>query len=299
MQLLMLGPSGGWHVDQMQTAAVAEGHQFSVAEYESVHAVGDRVYVTTAEGREDVARFDVVLSRTMPAGSMEQITYRLAVLHHLVAVGTRVVNPPAALEIAIDKHATSCLFSRLGIATPPWATSQSARHAMDDFVRLGGDCVVKPLFGGEGAGLVRVTDSSLAWRTFRAIEVHGGIIYQQTFVRPGGRDLRILVLGDHLLAVQRENPDDWRTNVRQGGQSRPANISPVLAEQTRRVFAAAGLVYGAIDFCIDDAGQLLALELNAVPGWRGAQSALDQRIAPLLITAATGHAAQNVVGAGQ
>lgn len=298
MRVLMLGPSEGWHAEQLQAAATAEGHQFSTAEYDSIHAVGPHAYVTTAEGREDVRRFDVVLSRTMPAGSMEQITYRLAVLHHLVAIGARVINPPAALEIAIDKHATSCLFSRMGIATPPWATSQNARHAMDDFSRLGGDCVVKPLFGGEGAGLVRVTDSSLAWRTFRAIEVHGGVIYQQQFIPPGGRDLRILVLGDVLLAVQRENPDDWRTNVRQGGQSRPANISPVLAEQTRQVFAAAGLLYGAIDFCIDQTGQLLALELNAVPGWRGAQSALEQKVAPLLIAAATRRAASHAVGAG-
>ncbi len=33
--------------------------------------------------------------------------------------------------------------------------------------------VVKPLFGSEGRGMVRVSDPEMAWRTFRTLETHG------------------------------------------------------------------------------------------------------------------------------
>ena len=45
---------------------------------------------------------------------------------------------------------------------------------------------MKPLFGAEGRGMLRVTDRELAWRTFRVLEQTGQLIYQQRFVgHPG------------------------------------------------------------------------------------------------------------------
>jgi ribosomal protein S6--L-glutamate ligase len=38
------------------------------------------------------------------------------------------------------------------------------------FAELGGDVVLKPLFGAEGRGMCRVTDAETAWRTFRVLE---------------------------------------------------------------------------------------------------------------------------------
>ena len=65
---------------------------------------------------------------------------------------------------------------------------------MEAFERLGRDVVVKPIFGSEGRGMVRVTDPELAWRTFRAIERTQAVLYVQRFVPHPGWDLRAFVL---------------------------------------------------------------------------------------------------------
>ena len=59
---------------------------------------------------------------------------------------------------------------------------------------LGGDVVVKPLFGAEGRGIVRVSDPDLAFRTFRTLERIQSVLYLQQFIEHKGFDVRILVL---------------------------------------------------------------------------------------------------------
>ena len=81
--------------------------------------------------------------------------------------------------------------------------------------------VVKPLFGSEGRGMVRVSDPEMAWRTFRTLERTQAVLYLQQFIRHPGWDLRVFVLGGRVLtAMRRRSRGDWRTNVAQGGDRR-------------------------------------------------------------------------------
>lgn len=89
------------------------------------------------------------------------------------------------------------------------------------FEKLGRDCVVKPIFGGEGRGLIRVNDPEIAWRVFGAIEQIAGVLYLQEFLAHPGYDLRLLVIGDEVFSVKRHALDDWRTNVSRGGKATP------------------------------------------------------------------------------
>ena len=65
------------------------------------------------------------------------------------------LNPPRAVEAAVDKYLTLALLDAAGLPVPPTWTGQSAAEALIAFEALGGDVVVKPLFGSEGRGLVR------------------------------------------------------------------------------------------------------------------------------------------------
>ena len=57
-----------------------------------------------------------------------------------------------------------------GLPVPPTAVCETAEAALAAFDQLGGDVVVKPLFGSEGRGIVRVSDPDLAVRVFRTLE---------------------------------------------------------------------------------------------------------------------------------
>ncbi|MFG0261623.1 MAG: RimK family alpha-L-glutamate ligase, partial [Novipirellula sp. JB048] len=169
-RILVLGCGRGWHAKQLQAAANARGCTLQFSDYESLFAAIGPQSPSSPDGVQlgvdrftpessPSARFDAVLARSMPAGSLEKITFRLAVLHawagDTVANATPipVINSPRAMEIAIDKFATLALLRRLGYLVPETIVVQSRSEAMAAFEHLGGDCVVKPIFGGEGRGV--------------------------------------------------------------------------------------------------------------------------------------------------
>ena len=141
----------------------------------------------------------------MPPGSLEQVVFRMDALHRLAAAGVPVLNPPRAVEAAVDKYLTLALLDAAGLPVPPTWAGESAAEALAAFEALGGDVVVKPLFGSEGRGLVRVSDTELAWRTFHTLERLGAVLYLQRVVRHPGHDLRVFVLGGRVLGAMRRH----------------------------------------------------------------------------------------------
>jgi len=47
---------------------------------------------------------DAVLVRVMPAGSLEQIVFRMDLLQRLMLAGTPVINEPKTIEASVDKY---------------------------------------------------------------------------------------------------------------------------------------------------------------------------------------------------
>ena len=281
---LVLGSDQGWHANQLRQGARAIGAKVTFAAYESLSArlgspIGSSEVVTLRCDAGLLSSFDAVLTRTMPAGSLERITFRLAVLHAAVRSGLRVVNPPAALEMAIDKFATLAEVQRLGFPVPPTLVVQDRVAAMRGFETLGGDCVVKPIFGGEGRGVMRVGDRELAWTVFGALEQIDSIAYVQQFVPPGGRDLRLLVIGDQVHAIRRTCDNDFRTNVVHGAKSERVDVDDALRLSAQRITSQFGLTISSVDLLQGPSpDELFVVEVNAIPGWRAAQSVIDEHL---------------------
>jgi len=291
-RLLALGPDQGWHAEQLRSAAACLGHQLVFAPYESLRSTLTGGRTTTICDAGDLAGFDAVICRTMPAGTLEQITFRLATLHAAEAGGVRIINPPRTLELAIDKFATLSIVASLGYRIPDTTVAQSRQAALSAFDAFGGDVVVKPIFGGEGRGVMRVRDRQLAWYTFSTLEQLGAVLYVQKFVPPGGRDTRMLVIGDSIIGIRRTNPNDFRTNVAGGATGMPVELSPAMIAAARRIAAALSLVIGSVDVidCLPQASRQgdhaidgVVVEVNGVPGWKGAQGCLDIDLAETMI----------------
>ncbi len=198
MHIALLSGTGGWHVRDLQRAAVALGHTAGVVDFR-------RVYATLPGQGDSLGGFGAVIVRTMPPGSLEQVVFRMDVLHRFQAGGGRVLNPPLALETCIDKYLASVRLDAAGLPVPPTVVCQDAEAAVDAFHRLGGDVVVKPLFGSEGRGMVRVADEEIAWRTFRTLERLQTVLYIQQYVAHPGWDLRAFVIGGQVLAAMRRH----------------------------------------------------------------------------------------------
>jgi tetrahydromethanopterin:alpha-L-glutamate ligase len=162
MQFAILSAACGWHTEELERAFAELGH---AARTLPVEALASRVGATPrlSAGGSSLDGDDGIVVRIIPRGSLEQIVFRMDALHRAEELGIPVVNSPRALERAVDKSWTSGLLDAAGIPTPRTVVAERLEEAMQAFEDFG-DCVVKPLFGSNGNGLVRVSDPDLAYR---------------------------------------------------------------------------------------------------------------------------------------
>jgi ribosomal protein S6--L-glutamate ligase len=262
MRIAVLSAGAGWHVRDLLRAAAARGHRAEAIDFR-------RTSAGVAGGAGPLADHDAALVRTMPPGSLEQVVFRMDLLHQAQAAGVCVLNPPRTAEICVDKYLATAQLAAAGLRVPPTIVCQHADAALEAFEVLGGDVVVKPLFGSEGRGMVRVSDPEMAWRTFRTLERTQCVLYLQRFIPHPGWDLRLFVLGQRIVAaMQRHARGDWRTNVAQGGSARPVVPAAGEIELALRAAAAVDAPMAGVDLLCGPEGEWYVLEVNAVPGWR-------------------------------
>src|SRR5579884_135256 len=262
MRIALLSAGGGWHVRDLQRAAARQGHEAAALDFR-------RLSAAVAHRADALTAFDAVLVRTMPPGSLEQVVFRMDLLHRTQARGVAVVNPPRAVETCVDKYLATANLEAAGLRVPPTVVCQHADAALEAFEALGGDVVVKPLFGSEGRGMVRVSDPEMAWRTFRTLERTQSVLYLQKFIPHPGWDLRVFVLGGRVLtAMRRHGNGDWRTNVAQGGRGEAVRLGGDEERLALRAADVLGVAVAGVDLMPGPDGEWYVLEVNAVPGWR-------------------------------
>ncbi len=111
MRIALLSAGDGWHVRDLQRAAAALGHDAVAVDFRRVTSG-----VGAADPPGSLADYGGVVVRTMPPGSLEQVVFRMDLLHRLQARGVRVLNPPRAVEICVDKYLALALLESAGFA---------------------------------------------------------------------------------------------------------------------------------------------------------------------------------------
>lgn len=235
------------------------------------------------ESRIVLNEWDAILVRTMPPGSLEQVVFRMDALQRLEASGKLVVNPPRAIEVAVDKYLALVRMQEADLLVPRTIVCQTADEGMAAFEELK-DIVVKPLFGAEGRGITRIQDEALAYRAFTMLERLGAVLYVQEFVPHHGYDLRLFVLGSEVLGMKRMSSTDWRTNVSRGASTLPIEITSALREQALIAAGSTGAVIAGVDLLPGVDGKLYAIEVNAVPGWKALARTLNVDIAQRVLS---------------
>jgi RimK family alpha-L-glutamate ligase len=228
--------------------------------------------------------YDAVIVRKVPGGTAERVFYRMDALHRLDDMGVYVLNPSDAIEIAVDKYYTSARLEDAGIKTPRTMVTERFDEAMKAYEELGGDVVVKPLFGSLGMGISRISDMDVAYRIFRALEMAQGVYYIQEYIPHDNRDIRAFVIGGEVVASMLRTADDWKTNISAGGRAEPYELEEELADLSVEATAAIGLEYSGVDIlCSENDGEAYVIELNSTPGWQGLQTVSESDITALVV----------------
>lgn len=280
MNIAILGRSTGWHVTELVRASTELGIRPIPIEYKLVVAhLGDDSMRLTAQG-ELLNKVDAILVRAIPAGTLEQVVFRMNALHLLSAAGVKVINPPRAIETCVDKYLCSAMLARAGLPTPRTVACDSYDAALAAFDELGEDVVLKPLFGSEGRGMIRLDQRPLAERVLLTVSRLNEVIYLQEFVPHPGHDHRALVIGEDVVAVVRRVANrDFRTNTAQGGRCEPVDLAPEWKRIARLAAKAVGAEIAGVDLLPDGNGQPLVLEVNSAPGFQATSAATGVDIA--------------------
>jgi ribosomal protein S6--L-glutamate ligase len=284
MRFGILANPDSWYLRDLSRAAAGLGHevrQLPFAEMTAAIDAGGKL--TIAAGESKLSDFDAVLVRTMPPGSLEQVVFRMDCLGRHESAGGLVINPARSVEAAVDKFLTSAKLAVAGLTTPQTIVCQTADEALVAFEQLGGDVVLKPIFGSEGRGITRLSDEALAQRAFKMLAQLGAVLYVQEFVEHEGFDYRLLLIGDDVLAMRRHNKLDWRTNVSRGAAAERFDPPPPLIDMARRAAQSVGALVAGVDILPARDGRLHVLEVNAVPGWKALARAHNTDVATMML----------------
>ena len=228
---------------------------------------------------------DAVLARIIPAGSLEQIIYRVDALHWIEERGVPVMNSPRAIERSVDKFYTTALLQEAGLPTPETVVCEGADEAMAAVLAMG-DVIDQadlrldgPRHGARQRSRRRVPRVAVAgadWgRVLRAARRRS---------RRARRARRSWSAAPCSARSSGSAPEgEWRTNVSRGGSARPIELPPAWEQLALRAAAAVGADYAGVDLLPSRDGTVFVLEVNGIPGWQGLQQATGLDVAGAIV----------------
>lgn len=271
---------GDWHARRLKEAMEERGARVSTTTLKAC------AFDTSSGCGLDIPGFDGALPdgafvRSISTGSLEQITFRLGILHALRESGVRVWNDARVIERCVDKSTATFLFQAAGLPVPRTVTVEG-RDCAAAYVEKRNPTVSKPLFGSQGNGVCRIASP----QDLPAADARGGVYYLQDYVGMASdtefQDWRILVSGGRVLGAMTRRGEQWVTNIHQGAV--PTAYDPDEKMQALALAAAkaTGADYAGVDLIAGPDGQLLVLEINSNPAWKGLQKVCDTDIAASL-----------------
>lgn len=225
---------------------------------------------------------DALIIRPIGRGSLEELVFRMDMLYKLEREGFYIINPAEAIEHCVDKYDILSLLEDKGIPVPRTFVTESANEAVKAFEELGGNVVVKPLFGSRGVGATRVTDPEIALTVFKAITFQHGVLYLQEYVDHGTSDIRAFVINDRVAAAMRRVATGWKTNYSQGARPTPTTLSKEFEEMAIKASQAVGCKISGVDILEGPDGPKIC-DVNSQPGWKGLQVVTKVNIAEEIV----------------
>jgi ribosomal protein S6--L-glutamate ligase len=233
-------------------------------------------------GNHPLPNYDAVLPRI----GASITDYGLAVVKHFEMQGTLTVNPSQAIAESRNKLRSLQVLTQAGIQVPATVLTRSTQGLRSAIEAVKGlPVVLKILQGTQGAGVMLIhTPISLGsvLDTLRTLDQD--VIIQQFIVEGAGRDYRVFVVGNEVVAaMMRTAPQgEFRSNIHRGGQGDIIQLPAAYkraAVQAAKVF---GLQVAGVDLMESDRGPMI-IEVNSSPGFEGIEKATGINVAGAMV----------------
>ncbi|MGE6375580.1 ATP-grasp domain-containing protein [Peribacillus muralis] len=190
---------------------------------------------------------------------------------HLEMLGLPVFNSSNAIDICDSKAKTHQALAGHGIPMPktifpPFTYDGIERGNMDVFKQIGSELgfplIVKESYGSFGEQVYLLQTEEELLMTIRQLG-HKPFIIQEFIRHSKGRDIRVNVVGDQVVAaMQRHSEHDFRANMTAGGKAEPYTPTKEEAKLAIRCAKLLGASFAGVDLLFGEDGPLLC-EVNS------------------------------------
>ncbi|MFX0010095.1 MAG: RimK family alpha-L-glutamate ligase [Candidatus Hermodarchaeota archaeon] len=222
------------------------------------------------------------LVRGFGAAITQKIFFRLDLLSAMEEYGLKLINSRESLEIASDKFLTSLFLEKHRLPTPKTIVCENPEDAIIAFEELGGDIVIKPLYGSRGVGITRIQDKGFAENVIYTLGQLNEIYYLQEFVEHKNQDIRILVIGGKVIAGMYRVSDSWKTNIHAGATMKPIDMTKEMQTLAIKAAEVTKTEIAGIDL-VETSKGLSILEVNSVPGFTALQKVTEVNLAEEMV----------------
>ena len=269
--VVIFNDTHGWHSEQLVSALHALGIDAILTDLALCRIDLDSPTGLVIPGCENRLP-DAVMVRGIAPGSLEQITFRMDILHTLAELGVPVFNSANVIELTVDKARTSLRLQRAGLASPRTWVCENRTIAMtiaEPLLARGISLVMKPLFGCQGKGIIRVNSV----HDLQQASAVGETFYLQEYIAPEQpgqwRDWRLFVIDGEVCAAMSRHAQQWITNAAQGAQCLATTVTDDMKQLAIAAAQAVQADYAGVDLIRRANGEFTVLEVNSVPAWKG------------------------------
>jgi [lysine-biosynthesis-protein LysW]--L-2-aminoadipate ligase len=255
----------------------------------SADVIDDRSAVFDLGDLDHWRQYDAVVERCV---SQSRALY---VQRIMKLAGVKTINTHDVIENCGDKFITTQLMLQHGVPTTRVVMAFTPTSALEAIERLGYPCVLKPVIGSWGRGVVRVNDRDAAEAVVSLRDELGGyaqhIYYIQELVKKPGRDIRSFVIGDRTIAAIYRTSEHWITNTHLGGRASNCPVTPEIAAISVAAAKAVGGGIVAVDLFEEPERGLLVNEVNHTMEFRNSVPATGVDIPAHMVDYVVRHAA--------
>ncbi|MDO5521473.1 MAG: RimK family alpha-L-glutamate ligase [bacterium] len=216
---------------------------------------------------------------------------RLACL--MEEIGYRLFNSARAIEVCDDKSLTYLELKKANVHMPKTIIGPKTFEHVDYTNTNFTDCVVKALglplvvkecFGSFGMQVYLVnTKEELEQKLMETSPKP--LIFQQLIKESAGRDVRLQVIGDQVVAsmYRYSDSDDFRANLSIGGKMKPFVPTKEQEEIAIRCCKAIGLDFAGVDLLFGEDHQTFVCEVNSNAHFKNIYDCTKVNAATLII----------------
>jgi [lysine-biosynthesis-protein LysW]--L-2-aminoadipate ligase len=225
--------------------------------------------------------FDVVLER---CADPWRAAYAIRLLENM---GLRCINSYGVAETCTNKLLSTAALAQAGIPHPRTYVAFEVEEALAAAEALGYPVLFKPAVGAWEHLLGKANDRQAAEAILEHKQVlgtyHHTIFYIQEFVAKPGRDIRMIVAGDRVVAAAYRQTGHWSAEMAKDLTLAPCPVTPDLAALALGAAAAVGGGVLAVDLVEDPAHGPLVTEVGPADEFRQLAKATGIDIAGAIV----------------